>query len=136
MGVQINFRIITKNHATDPEIRFHTKSISKSYGRATAMPPARELSDYFWNWTWFILLKIETALWMYMSEINKPSKVGKFFDITFWSMRTVGTKNEHSKQDLACPAQVRRLRLFILVWLNVYRTLCSLVHVVCRTYFY
>ena len=43
MGVKINFRILTKNHAADPGIEFLTKSISKPYGRATAMPPAWEL---------------------------------------------------------------------------------------------
>ena len=40
MGVKINLRIITKNHAAGPEIGFLTKSISKPYGLATAMPPA------------------------------------------------------------------------------------------------
>ena len=44
MAVKMNLRVITKNHAADPEIRFVTKSILKPYGRATAMPPARELS--------------------------------------------------------------------------------------------
>ena len=29
-----------KNHAADPEKGFLTKSISKPYGHATAMPPA------------------------------------------------------------------------------------------------
>ena len=43
MGVKMNLRIITKNHAADPEIGFLTKSISKPYGHATAMPPAWEL---------------------------------------------------------------------------------------------
>ena len=43
MGVKMNFRIITKNHAADSEIRFLTKSISKPFGPATAMPPAWEL---------------------------------------------------------------------------------------------
>ena len=43
MGVQMNLRIITKNIAADPEIGFLTKSISKTYGRATAIPPAWEL---------------------------------------------------------------------------------------------
>ena len=42
MAVKINLRIITKNHAADPEKGFLTKSISKPYGRATAMPPAWE----------------------------------------------------------------------------------------------
>ena len=36
----MNLRIITKNHVADPEIGFLTKSISKLYGRATAMPIA------------------------------------------------------------------------------------------------
>ena len=43
MGVKMNLRTITKNHEADPEIWFITKSISKPYGRATAMPPAWEL---------------------------------------------------------------------------------------------
>ena len=43
MGVKMNLRIVTENHAADPEIGFLTKSISKPYGRATAMPPAWEL---------------------------------------------------------------------------------------------
>ena len=43
MVVKINIRIITKNHAADPEIEFLTKSISKLYGYGTAMPPAWEL---------------------------------------------------------------------------------------------
>ena len=44
MGVKMNSRIITKNHAADPEIRFLRKSISKPYGRATAMPTAWEVT--------------------------------------------------------------------------------------------
>ena len=43
MSVKMNLRIITKNHAADPEIGFLTKSISKPYCRATAIPPAWEL---------------------------------------------------------------------------------------------
>ena len=39
----MNLRIITKNHATNPEIGFLAKSISKSNGCATAMPTAWEL---------------------------------------------------------------------------------------------
>ena len=42
MGVKTNLKIITNYHADDPEIEFLTKSISKPYGRATAMPPAWE----------------------------------------------------------------------------------------------
>ena len=44
MGVKINFRIITKNHAANPEKGFLTKPFSKPYGRASTMPPAWELS--------------------------------------------------------------------------------------------
>ena len=40
----MNFRIITKYRAADPEIRFFTKPILKPYGYATAMSPAWELS--------------------------------------------------------------------------------------------
>ena len=40
MGVEMNPRIITKIHAADQEIGFLIKSISKPYGRATAMPTA------------------------------------------------------------------------------------------------
>ena len=39
----MNLRIIAKKHAADPEIGLLTKSISKPYDRATAMPPAWEL---------------------------------------------------------------------------------------------
>ena len=42
----MNLRIITKNHAADPEIGFLTKSISKPSGRATAMPTAWELIKF------------------------------------------------------------------------------------------
>ena len=44
IAVKMNLRIITKNHAADPEIGFLKKSISKLYSRATAMPPAWELT--------------------------------------------------------------------------------------------
>ena len=47
MHVKMDLRIITKNHAADPEIAFLTKSISKPFGRATAMPPASELKLIF-----------------------------------------------------------------------------------------
>ena len=43
MGVKMNLRIITNNHAADTEIGFLTTSISKPFGRATAMPPVWEL---------------------------------------------------------------------------------------------
>ena len=43
MAIKMNLRIITKNHAADSEIGFLTKSISKPYGRATAMPTVWEL---------------------------------------------------------------------------------------------
>ena len=39
----MNSRIITKNHTADPEIGPLSKSISKPYGRATAIPTAWEL---------------------------------------------------------------------------------------------
>ena len=42
MGVNMNLRIIKKNHAA--EIGFLTKSISKPKGRATAMPTAWDLN--------------------------------------------------------------------------------------------
>ena len=47
MSVKMNLRIITKNHTADPEIRFLTKSTSKPYARATAMPLAWELRGIF-----------------------------------------------------------------------------------------
>ena len=46
MGVKINLRIITKNNAADSEKGFLIKSISKPYGRATAMQQACELNSY------------------------------------------------------------------------------------------
>ena len=48
MGVEMNFGLITKNHAADPEIRLLTKSISKPYRRATAMPTAWEIMIPNW----------------------------------------------------------------------------------------
>ena len=47
MGVKMNSSIITKNHAADPEIGFLIKTISKPYGRATAMPTTWELNLTF-----------------------------------------------------------------------------------------
>ena len=44
MGVKMNFRIITKNHAADTEKGFLAKSTSPPYGRAKALPPASELN--------------------------------------------------------------------------------------------
>ena len=49
MDVKMNLRIITINHAADPEKGFLTKSISKPYDHANcvmAMPPAWELSSF------------------------------------------------------------------------------------------
>ena len=46
MSVKMNLRVITKNHEADPKIEFLSKSISKPYGRATAMPPSWELKFY------------------------------------------------------------------------------------------
>ena len=43
MAVKMNLRILTKYHAANPEIGFLIKSISKPYGRGTAMPTAWEL---------------------------------------------------------------------------------------------
>ena len=42
MGVKMNLRIIPKNHVSDLEIEFLTKSISKPNGCATTMPTALE----------------------------------------------------------------------------------------------
>ena len=47
MGVKMNLRLITKNHAADPEIGFLTISISEPYVRATAMTPAWVLRKFF-----------------------------------------------------------------------------------------
>ena len=44
MELKRNLRIITKNHAANPEKGFLAKSISKSNGYATAMPTAWELT--------------------------------------------------------------------------------------------
>ena len=48
MGVKMKLRKIPQNHAADPEKGSLAKSISKPYGRATAMPPALELSIGIW----------------------------------------------------------------------------------------
>ena len=42
MGVKMKLRLIKKNHAADTEIGFLKKSISKPFGRATAMSTALE----------------------------------------------------------------------------------------------
>ena len=42
MAVEMNLRILTKNHAADSEIGFLTKSISKP--KLPKMPPARKLT--------------------------------------------------------------------------------------------
>ena len=47
----MNLRVITKNHAADPEIRFLTKSILRPYSRAAAMPTTRELKNKVINWS-------------------------------------------------------------------------------------
>ena len=47
MAVRMYSRIVTKNHAADPEIGFLAKSILKSNGCATAMPTAWELTKSF-----------------------------------------------------------------------------------------
>ena len=45
MGIKMNLKIKTKNHAADPEIGFLAKSISKSNGCTTAMPTAWKLTE-------------------------------------------------------------------------------------------
>ena len=47
MGVEMNSRLIMKNHEADPLIGFLTKSISKRYGSAPAIPPALELTPIY-----------------------------------------------------------------------------------------
>ena len=59
----MNLSLVTKNHACDPKIEFVTKSISKPYGRATAMPPA-----------WELILKILTA---YICKVIKILSIYK-----------------------------------------------------------
>ena len=64
IDVKVNLRIITKYHEADSKIGFLTKSISKPYGRATAMPPAWELNYkefimVFFSFSRFFFLKIE-----------------------------------------------------------------------------
>ena len=45
IAVKMNLRMITKNHAADPEKGFLAKSISKSNGCTTAMPTAWKLTE-------------------------------------------------------------------------------------------
>ena len=70
MDVKINLRIIAKNHAADPGIKFLTKSISKPYGRATAMPQAWELTPRLAAWP----LRSHTALSNFLGDILQPTK--------------------------------------------------------------
>ena len=44
IGGKKNLRIITKNNAADPELRFLTKSTSKLFDCATVMPTALDLT--------------------------------------------------------------------------------------------
>ena len=48
----MNFSIIKKNYAADPEKGFLKKSISKPYGRATVMPTAWELRIWKSGWAY------------------------------------------------------------------------------------
>ena len=59
MAVKMNLRIITKNHAADPEKGFLAKSISKSNGYATAMPTAWELKIFIVFFYYFFQPKPE-----------------------------------------------------------------------------
>ena len=43
MAVRMYSRIVTKNHAADPDIEVLTKSISNPQDRGTDIPTAREL---------------------------------------------------------------------------------------------
>ena len=56
MGVKMNLSIETKNHSADSGKGFLTKSISKLYGRATAMPPAWELIKFIEKYRLFFLI--------------------------------------------------------------------------------
>ena len=40
IGLKMNFRLITKSRAADPEIEILTRSILKPYGSAATMPTA------------------------------------------------------------------------------------------------
>ena len=44
MALKMNLRIITKNHAADPEIGVLTAKIFQAYGRTAASPTAWELN--------------------------------------------------------------------------------------------
>ena len=59
MVVEMNFRVIKKNHAADLEIRFLTKSILKPFGRTTVMPTAWELKMIILN---FLRVKREKVV--------------------------------------------------------------------------
>ena len=73
MDVKMNRRIITKNHAADPGIGFLAKSISKSYGRATAMPPAWESRKPLKNLLYVIRtlhVRLEKSVWYLFLKIS------------------------------------------------------------------
>ena len=72
MAVKMNLRTITKNRATDPEIGFLAKSISKSNGCTTAMPTAWELITPF---------LIDRSRQETRSLSKKSSKIRKKFQI-------------------------------------------------------
>ena len=56
----MNLRIITKNHAADPEIGLLAKLISKSNGCATAMPTAWELTLVFELFNVALMIEVAT----------------------------------------------------------------------------
>ena len=89
MAVKMNLRIITKNHAADPEIGLLAKSISKCNGYATAMPTALE-SKWFknglckasvkFNFIFYFTLsfKVDIEKLFYNSSLNHSSNFGLF----------------------------------------------------------
>ena len=84
MTVNMNFRIITKNHAVDPEIGFLIKSMSKPKRRATAIPQAWELSVCQKNLNiqfifkvhifWKVKISQKSDLTIFLNSINKLLK--------------------------------------------------------------
>ena len=77
MTVKMNLRIITKNHAADPEIGFLSKSISKPNGCATAMPTAWELRKTFQQFDIFISKFI--GYWDFLMGFRIFSETLEFF---------------------------------------------------------
>ena len=99
MDVKMNLRIVTKNHAADPEIVFLTKSISKPNGHATAMPTAWKLKKFC----------LQASLWDQLSNTSKISKIirrNKELHVKFEGNVSFEVTRGHKMQKTVKPSEI------------------------------